>query len=313
MKKSTRQIAILTSFRVAIVTIPLLAACGEPLPEMPRFDENRAWNYLGQQVAFGPRVAGHAPHTRQLRWMRDQLEFLADTVEVQYFTHTAGGERPVQHANVLARWRPELTDRVLLVTHWDTRLLADRDPDPLRRSYPVPGANEGASGTAVLMELASLFREQAPPVGVDLLFTDGSDSGRDSTQVRLGAQHYVATLGNGPRPRWAVYVDRVGDLELRLPREPRSTPEVADRLWGMAERLGYDSIWLPETGRPVGGDHTVLLAAGIPTAAVIDPEYGPGDRYWRTRSDRLDNTRRRSLAHAGEVLAAAVYAETPKP
>lgn len=294
----------------------LLAGCGSkepPLPEMPQFDENRAWNYLGTQVTFGPRLAGHAPHDRQLAWMLDQLGFLADTVEVQHFTHNAGGERPLQFANVLARWRPELGDRVLLVAHWDTRQKADRDPDVAKRVYPVPGANDGASGTAVLMELASLFREQAPAVGVDILLTDGADRGVDSSAVRLGARHYVETLGDAPRPRWAVYVDRVGDLDVRVPREPQSSREVVDRIWGLARRLGQDSVFLERTGPAVGGDHTVLAAAGIPSAAVVDPEYGPQNRFWRTRSDHISNTDRASLAKVGEVLAAAVYAEQPTP
>lgn len=294
----------------------LLAGCGDgeaPLPEMPTFDENRAWNYLGTQVTFGPRVAGETPHARELAWLRDQLGFTADSVEVQSFSHTAGGPRTLQFSNVIARWRPELKDRVLLVTHWDTRRFADRDPDPNRRPHPVPGANDGASGTAVLMELSQLFREQAPPVGVDMLFTDGSDMGRDSTVVRLGAKHYVSTLGSGPRPRWAVYVNRVGDLDLRLPREPQSSGAVVDRIWDIARRMGSDSVWVRESGPALGGDHTVLIAAGIPTAAVMDPEFGPGNAFWRTGSDHISNTTRASLLMVGQVLAAAVYAEAPAP
>ena len=294
----------------------LASACGprEPrLPDIPRFDADRAWNYLGTQVTFGPRLAGHQSHARQLKWMVDQLGFLADTLEVQYFRASAGGTGEVQFSNVLARWNPELKDRVMLVTHWDTRLFADRDPDPTRHVYPVPGANDGASGTAVLMELAQLFHEQAPTVGVDLLFTDGSERSRDTTQVRLGAREFVSLLADSPRPRWAIYVDRVGDLDLAIPREPSAAPQVAQRIWSVAHRMGRDSIFQDRTGPAVTGDHTILAAAGIPTVAVVDPEYGPGNRYWRTRSDHIDNTRRSSLLDVGEVLAAVVYSEQPAP
>lgn len=302
--------APMRTLRAIPFALLLLAACGSdepPPPQMPEFDPDRAWNYLGTQVTFGPRLAGHAPHDRQLAWMLDQLGFLADTAEAQYFTHHAGGERPIQFANVVARWRPELTDRVLLVTHWDTRQLADLDPDSTRRVYPVPGANEGASGTAVLMELAAMFHEQAPRVGVDMLFTDGFRRSADSTAVQLGAHHYVETLGDAPRPRFAIYVDRVGDLDVRVPREPQSSPEVVERIWSMARRMGRDSVFLERTGPAIGGDHTVLAAAGIPTAAVVDPEYGPQNRFWRTRSDHISNTDRESLARVGEVLAGVIY------
>jgi glutaminyl-peptide cyclotransferase len=306
------RILTLRAFPLAVL---LLAACQRdaPLPEAPQFDENRAWNYLGTQVTFGPRIAGHEPHTRQLAWMRDQLGFTADTVVVQPFQHLAGNDRPRNFANVVASWRPELKDRVLLVAHWDSRVFASRDPDPSKRIYPVPGANDGASGTAVLMELAQLFRQQAPSIGVDILLADGSDHGRDSTLTALGTRHYLSTLPAGVRPRFAVFVDRVADLQLQLPREPRSTPAVVDKIWGMAARMGRDSLWVSTPGPQIPGDHIPLLEAGIPTAAVVDPEFGPQNRFWRTRSDHISNTTRASLREVGEVLANVVYAETPTP
>lgn len=309
------QLPRIRTLRAAPLAILLLAGCERqaPLPDAPQFDENRAWNYLGTQVTFGPRIAGHEPHERQLAWMKDQLGFLADTVVTQEFTHQAGFDRPRRFVNVVASWRPELKDRVLLVAHWDTRLFADRDPETNKRAYPVPGANAGASGTAVLMELAQLFHATPPPVGVDILLTDGSDVGNDSTLTGLGARHYVTTLAAGTRPRYAVFVDRVGDIDLRLPREPRSTPAVADRVWGMAHRMGRDSVWQSAAGPQVPGDHTVLLEAGIPTAAVVDPEFGPGNSFWRTRSDHISNTKRESLLQVGEVLAHVIYGETPAP
>lgn len=297
--------------RGACAALPLLlAACGPAAPEpppAPEFDAERARIYLVTQVNHGPRVPGHAPHRRQLQWMTGLLRVLADTVESQPFRATGGSARERDYANVVARWRPELRERVLIATHFDTHLFAHRDPDPSRHVYPVPGANEGASGPAVLMELAQGFKRQPPPVGVDLVFLDGA-FGRDSSVADLGAREFVAAMG-GEKPRWALYVDRVGDLDPEIPREPGSAPALQDRLREMARLLGRDTVWTEAAGPAMPGAHHLFAAAGIPAAAVIDPSFGPGNRFWRTRSDVPQNTGTAGLAAVGEVLAAMVYGE----
>src|SRR5205085_4381636 len=128
---------------------------------------------------------------------------------------TEEGKR-VELTNLLARWRPSERRRILLVAHWDTRPHATESADPGDRTLPVPGANDGASGTAVLVTLAELFRQQKPEVGVDLLFTDGDDfvDGR-----WLGTEHYVAEMGSSPRPAFAVVLDLVGDRDAWLPKD----------------------------------------------------------------------------------------------
>lgn len=295
------------------VTLFALAACarGDEPPEPRPFSADLAWAHLGEQLAFGPRVAGLPPHERQLRWMADQLRFRADTVIVQRFTARVRG-KPLRFANVLARWRPEAKERVLLVAHWDSPRYATRDPEEHLQRRPVPGANEGASGTAVLMELAQLFHEVPPAVGVDILLTDGLERGEGGTG--LGARHFVANLPAGYRPRWAVYVDRVGDRDLRIPMEGGSTkaaPEAVRRVWGVAREVGMDSVFLARTGETLEGEHQVLAAAGIPTAAVIDPEHGRHNELWRTTDDAIDQVRRESVGAVGTVLSALVYRERP--
>ncbi|CAA9311160.1 MAG: hypothetical protein AVDCRST_MAG68-1229 [uncultured Gemmatimonadetes bacterium] len=279
-----------------------LAACAAEAPPPRAFDARLAWAHLAEQVAFGPRVAGLPPHQRQRAWMRSQLGFRADTLVVQEF-----GEGKRRRANYFARWRPEAAERVLLVAHWDSPRYATRDPEEHLQRRPVPGANEGASGTAVLMELAQILHETAPAVGVDMLFTDGLEGGH-------GARHFAAHLPAGYRPRWAVYVDRVGDADLGIPMEASSlaaAPAAVKRVWDAARAAGMDSVFLARTGAKVEGDHQVLNAAGIPTAAVIDPEYGRGNELWRTVDDHLPAVKRESLGVVGAVLAALVYAEKP--
>ncbi len=284
------------------LTFAALAACEAQAPPPRAFDAKLAWGHLGEQVAFGPRVAGLPPHGRQRAWMKSQLGFRADTLVVQEF-----GEAKRRHANYFARWRPGAAERVLLVTHWDSPQYATRDPEDHLRRRPVPGANEGASGTAVLMELAQILNETPPAVGVDILFTDGLEGG-------LGARHFAANLPAGYRPRWAVYVDRVGDADLRIPMEASSAqaaPAAVKRVWAAARAAGMDSVFLTRTGAALPGDHQVLNGAGIPTAAVMDPDYGRENELWRTVDDHLPAVRRESLGAVGAVLAALVYAEKP--
>lgn len=294
------------------VTFVALAACaGEEPPEPRPFSAKLAWAHLGEQLAFGPRVAGLPPHERQLRWMADQLGFRADTVIVQQFTARAGG-RTLRFANVFARWRPEAKERVLLVAHWDSPRYATRDPEEHLQRRPVPGANEGASGTAVLMELAQLFHEVPPAIGVDILLTEGLERGEEGTG--LGVRHFLANRPEGYRPRWAVYVDRVGDRDLRIPMEgasAKAAPDAVRRVWEVAREVGMDSVFLARTGEALEGEHQLLAAAGIPTVAVIDPEHGRQNELWRTTDDAIDQVRRESLGAVGAVLSALVYRERP--
>ena len=293
-----------------------LAACAgeKPAPTPRAFSADLAWAHLGQQLAFGPRVAGLPPHQYQLTWMKSQLGFRADTVVVQQFSEPVPGKKPLRFANVLARWRPEATERVLLVAHWDTPRYATRDPEDHLRRRPVPGANEGASGTAVLMELAQLFHEVPPAIGVDLLFTDGLDRGKQGAGA--GVQHFLANLPAGYRPRWAVYVDRVADPDLRIPMEGSSaaaSPAAVKRVWDVAREVGMDSVFVARVGAALPGDLRALAAAGIPTAAVMDPEFGRENELWRTTDDGIESVRRESLGKVGAVLSAMVYGEKVAP
>lgn len=294
------------------VTFFVLAACtGDGPPEPRPFNADLAWAHLREQLAFGPRVAGLPPHERQLRWMKDQLAFRADTVIVQEFTSRVAG-KALRFANVFARWRPEAKERVLLVAHWDSPRHATRDPEEHLQRRPVPGANEGASGTAVLMELALIFHEVPPAIGVDILLTEGLERGEGGTG--LGARHFVANLPAGYHPRWAVYVDRVGDRDLRIPMEgssAKTAPEAVRRVWEVAREVGMDSVFLARTGEALEGEHQLLAAAGIPTVAVIDPEHGRQNELWRTTDDAIDQVRRESLGAVGTVLSALVYRERP--
>jgi glutaminyl-peptide cyclotransferase len=211
---------------------------------------------------------------------------------------------------VVARFRPELHARILLVAHRDTRRRAEGSADAADRRRPVPGANVNASGVAVLVEMANLFREQPPPVGVDLLFADGDD--QPDAAAFAGTRHFVERMP-GYRPRYAVVLQAVGDYEPRLGMDPASAPGPAGRMWATARRLGLDSVFVAERGRALPGQADVLAAAGIPAVVVRDAEYGPANLRWHSVDDIPKYLDRETLGAVGRTLAATLYAEPPDP
>jgi len=265
---------------------------------------------LEQQVAFGPRVPGTVGHAAQLAWMRDWLAQRADRLVEQPFTHRTAAGETLQLTNLLASFRPDQERRILLLAHWDTRPTSDAARTPEERAMPVPGANDGASGTAVLLYLAELFRRDPPPIGVDILLVDGEDYGPELPDMLLGARWFAANLPPSYSPMYGVLVDMVGDRNPRFPVEGYSAelaPHVASRVWGVAAALGYGSVFPAVIGPRIVDDHLPLNHAGIPTINIIDFEYGPGNRYWHTPMDLPENTSAATLEIVGEVLAELVY------
>jgi Zn-dependent M28 family amino/carboxypeptidase len=277
----------------------------------PDFPADVAWSFLTDQVAFGPRYAGTKPHDREIAWLRDQLGFRADTLVVQPFTFQVPGGKPISMTNVLARWNPAAKERILLATHWDTHPKADQSGEAYERRYPVPGANGGASGTALLVGLAQVMHEQRPSVGVDLLFTDGDDF---IDGAYLGTQAFLSAMP-GYRPSFALVLGIVADPDAWLPQDAgsrRHAPAVVRRVWGVARQMGRDSVFAPQPFADSAGPHLALARAGIPAALVSDPELGPGNSYWHTGRDLPTHASAETLALVGEVVAEVIYRGVPE-
>ncbi|MDH3206673.1 MAG: M28 family peptidase [Gemmatimonadota bacterium] len=304
--------------RFGFVTIVLLiGACQEtqvpvgPTPGRPRFDGAAALELVRTQVAFGPRVPGTEGHQLQLDWMVARLRELSPEVAVDTFSHVTASGDSLRLFNVTARFRPEATRRILLLAHWDTRPRSDQAAEIERQSIPVPGANDGASGTAVLLELAGLFAGAAPPMGVDLLFVDGEDYGPGVEDMFLGAQRYASRLDDLPtRPVYGLLLDMVGDAEPNFLVEEYSAQAasvVVQKVWRAAERLGYQDYFPNRVGDRIVDDHMPLIDAGLPTANLIDFVYGPGNRYWHTPEDTPDRLSAATLEMVGEVVTELIY------
>jgi Zn-dependent M28 family amino/carboxypeptidase len=281
-----------------------------PTPGRPRFDGEAALELVRAQVAFGPRVPGTPGHARQLAWMIERLDALAPELAVDTFTHVTASGDSLTLYNVLARFEPAASRRVLLLAHWDTRPRSDAAADSADRELPVPGANDGASGTAVLLELARLFAQHAPPLGVDLLFVDGEDYGPGTEDMFLGARRYAAQLGQERRPVYGLLLDMVGDASPSFPPEELSAQYagvVVRKVWRAAERLGYQEYFPRGVGQRLVDDHVPLIEAGLPTANLVDFTYGPGNAYWHTPRDTPEHVSAATLGMVGEVVAELVY------
>lgn len=275
----------------------LSAFLNQPLRPGTGFDGQRAMQDVETQVAFGPRTPGSEGHAIVLEWMRAQLEAAGWKTQLQT------GERMGQPIKNLVAYREEGPPRFLLGAHYDTRLLADSDPDASRRADPVPGANDGASGVAVLLEVArSLPAETAPTW---LVFFDAEDNGRiPGWDWILGSQAFVEQMDF--RPEAVVIVDMVGDADQNIFFEANSDPALSSEIWQVAESLGYSDRFIPQVRHSLLDDHTPFLRAGIPAVDIIDFDYP----YWHTTADTPDKLSPESLQAVGNTLTAWLEARS---
>lgn len=255
------------------------------------FDGGRALALVERQVAFGPRVPGTASSAQTAEWIEASLAdqgWGTNTVSTIY--------QGVELRNVIGRRGSSSSGPILVGTHYDTRPHADRDPlDP---TAPVPGANDGASGVAVLLELARVLPADIGDLEVWLAFFDGEDSGNlEGWEWSAGATAYAADLA--VRPQAVVIVDMVGDADLRIPREKSSDVALADEIWAVARDLGANAF-VDEPGIAILDDHRPFLALGVPAVLIIDLDY----EYWHTTGDTLDKVSSGSLEQVGSVLEA---------
>jgi hypothetical protein len=285
----------------------LLIACSSGGEAALQFDGAVALSYAEAQMNFGNRIPGTEAHRRTGDWILSHLQSRTDSVEIQEFTHVTVDGDTIALRNFIGKFRPELADRILYVAHWDTRPIADRETNVALRRLPTPGANDGASGVAVLMGVADELQREPPAFGVDLLFVDGEDFGDFGVDkdVFLGSRYFAANLPDDYRPLYAVVFDMVGDADLRLPQEGYSrdgAPEVVDRVWAKARELGLGDVFQSTVGDWVRDDHIPLQEAGIRAIDVIDFDYA----HWHKTDDTIDKLSARSLAIVGSVAVALV-------
>ncbi|HEU4830380.1 MAG TPA: M28 family peptidase [Gemmatimonadales bacterium] len=293
---------------VYCMTVLLAAGCDDTPAPTRAFDGSEALAYAQQQVAFGPRVPGTEGHAQMAAWLDSLLRTRADSVVPQRWTHVTRGGDTLELVNLLASFNPAATRRILFLAHWDTRPRSDGPAaTPADSATPVLGANDGASGVAVLLGVADALDSVPPSVGVDLLFVDGEDYGdffaEGRPDVLIGARYYAANQ-LAPAPLYAVLFDMVGDRDLRISREGNSVigaPEVVDLVWKVAAEAGYSNVFVPFEGTTATDDHIELQQVGIRAIDLIDFSYGPSNGWWHSPEDTMDKISAESLGIVGDV------------
>ena len=266
------------------------------------FDQDRAFALLEAQCAFGPRNPNSDGHRMCGDFLVREMGFWTDTVWTQPFTYVSQDTKDtLELRNIVSQFNVQQKDRVILCAHWDTRPMADRDPNPANRHLPILGANDAASGVAVLIEVARQLHLQRVDIGVDIVFFDGEDYGREGVleDYLIGSKHYVSRLAE-PRPRFGVLLDMVGDRELRIPIEGNSwyyAKPIVDKIIAAAQRQKVSRIE-NRPGAPVMDDHVPFLEAGIPVIDLIDMDYA----YWHTLQDTPANCSKYSLGDVGRTV-----------
>lgn len=301
---------------------------GQIQVEVPPFSADSAYHFVEKQVAFGPRVPGTAAHSEAVDYFVTRFADFGADVTVQEFDQTTYDNTRVRLKNIIASFYPEKKKRILLAAHWDTRPFADEDKENPNR--PLDGANDGASGVAVLLEIARALNqaENPPSVGVDLILFDGEDWGERERRTPLPAgldswwclgSQYWATHKHKPgySAYYGILLDMVGAEGAQFFREElsmRYAPTVVDRVWATAARLGHGRFFVNQIQPEVLDDHKFVTEIGrIPMIDIInyDPVIGSFGPFWHTQADNMDIISKETLKAVGETVLHQVYSEEP--
>lgn len=284
-------------------------------PLKVEFNADSCYSYLANQIAFGPRVPNTKAHKECAKYLVSTLESFADTVITQDVNLTAFDGTKLESRNIIASFNPASKNRIMLCAHWDSRPVCDEDPNAENHKTPVLGANDGASGVAVLMELARCFAVSKPNVAVDIVLFDSEDYGNSSVEHSycLGSQ-YWARNPHTPnyRARFGILLDMVGGAGARFDKDVVSmhfASYVVNGVWKTAADMGYASLFSNEMGGSLIDDHYyVNMLSGIPCIDIIDYTKDEGFPVtWHTVNDNLENIDKTVLNAVGKVLSNYIY------
>ena len=296
--------------RLLTTLLFLTFGCG---PSGPDFVEDHAFEYLVAQCDFGPRNPGSEGYYACLNFIINELDQTADDIILQDFRYREQRYRKrYDLQNIIARFNPDASFQTIISAHWDTRPWADQEDNRRDRNQPIIGANDGASGVAVLLELAKIMGETPPPIGVNLVFFDGEDLGvpGENETYCQGSRYFAKNLPI-PRPDEAINLDMVGDKQLHIPVEKYSleyNPNLVRYLWGRADDMGLDAFDItPQYA--IYDDHVRLHEiAGIPAIDLIDFKYpNPYANFWHTMNDVPENCSAESLEQVGKLMVDYIY------
>ena len=327
---------------VVLLTGSLLAGCdstttpNEPPPAArkaslptPDFQADSAYAFIEQQVAFGPRVPNTAAHRECQEYLVNRFTAFGAQVQTQDFEAEAYNGTALQLSNIIASFYPEQRKRILLAAHWDTRPVADKDTQ--RPNEPIDGANDGASGVGVLLEIARALQgaDTVPRVGVDMILFDGEDYGEPEGQKTARAEHTNTVWWCLGSQHWSEYkqpphysayygilLDMVGAHGATFYQEgvsKRVAPSIVNKVWNTAQQLGFGSYFIPKESPEIVDDHVYVNYNGkIPMIDIV--EYEPTSAFYfadyhHTHADNMDIISRETLEAVGETVLHVVYGE----
>ena len=289
---------------------------------VPSFKADSAYNYVKKQLDFGPRVPGSEAHAQCAEWFIDFFKDKADTVYVQNFRTRLYNGKGIDGKNIIASFNPQAKKRILLGAHWDSRPFADHDPDEKNWNTPIDGANDGASGVGVLMEVARVLKENPMSTGIDIILFDLEDYGAPqhlnlmtNDDWALGSQYWSKNPHvYNYRAYFGILLDMVGAPNPKFPKEYYSqqfAPTLSNDVWRIARELGYSDYFTNEIGHPINDDHIyVNVNANIPMIDIIHLENNEESSfypYWHTLKDNIEQIDPKTLGMVGDVVLNVIY------
>ena len=324
--------------KIALISLVLLSitSCdnkqnskpaSQPAPQVkqvviPKFNADSAYNYVKKQLDFGPRVPESPAHAQCAEWFVNFFNDKADTVYVQNFRTRLYNGKGIDGKNIIAAFNPEAKKRILLAAHWDSRPFADHDPDKNNWNTPIDGANDGASGVGVLMEIARVLKDNPLNIGVDIILFDLEDYGAPyflnlmtNNDWALGSQYWAKNPHiYNYRAYFGILLDMVGAPNPKFPKEYYSqqfAPALSNDIWRVARELGYDEYFSNELGHPINDDHIYVNAiARIPMIDIIHLEDNSESSfypYWHTVKDNIEQIDPKTLGMVGDVVVNVLY------
>lgn len=289
-----------------------------PHVDPPTFNADTAYAFVKAQCDFGPRNPGSKGHERCAIWMEKKLKQYGAATIVQTATLKTFDEKMWLGKNIIGSFNPEARDRILLCAHWDTRPFADRDSNERFHNTPILGANDGASGVGVLLEVARALAQKKTDVGIDIIFFDLEDygtSGNDESWC-LGSQHW-AKNPHTPQyfARFGILLDMVGGKNAIFPKEGSSVhfaPNIVDKIWSKAQLMGYGNYFTnAQTGGTMDDHVNINQIANIPTIDIVHYDADRRDYFpfHHTMGDNMDAIDKKTLEIVGKVLLEVIYNE----
>ncbi len=287
--------------------------------KIPAFSADSAYLYTQEQVDLGPRVPGTQAHKKAIEYYQNKLQSFGAQVRLQKFTKKRFDGLKLNGTNIVASYNPEKKKRIFLCAHWDSRYMAEKAKDPALKNKPIDGADDGATGVGVLLEIArQIQKNPLKEVGLDIILFDLEDQGKngaDPSNIEtwgLGSQYWSSTLPRDYKPRFGVLLDMVGAKGAIFPKEGYSlqnAPSQTNKIWRLAQGMGYGHLFINDRGGSITDDHYFIMKnAKIPVVDIIHTRpNGQFGAYHHTPLDNMDIVDKATLKATGQTTLAVVY------